>query len=77
MKTKLSHVRVNVKNLDTALKWYTTVLGFKVAGTWPPEKPNYAHFLKLTYSLLWRMKIFHHTEGLILMFQMLNHFGKK
>lgn len=44
MKTKLSHVRVNVKNLDAALKWYTTILGFKVAGTWPPEKPNYAHF---------------------------------
>jgi len=44
MKTKLSHVRVNVKDFDNALKWYTTILGFKVAGTWPPEKPNYAHF---------------------------------
>ena len=44
MKTKLAHVRVNVKNLDAAIDWYTTKLGFKVAATWPPEKPNYAHF---------------------------------
>src|SRR5690554_4579249 len=44
MKTKLTHVRVNVKNFDEALKWYTTVLGFKAVGIWPPEKPNYAHF---------------------------------
>lgn len=44
MKTKLAHVRVNVKNLNTAIDWYTTKLEFKVAATWPPEKPNYAHF---------------------------------
>ena len=44
MKTKLAHIRVNVKNLDDALQWYTNILGFKVAGTWPPDKPNYAHF---------------------------------
>ena len=44
MKTKLAHIRVNVKNLDVALQWYTNILGFKVAGTWPPDKPNYAHF---------------------------------
>lgn len=44
MKTKLTHVRVNVKNLDAAIDWYTTKLGFKVSGTWPREKPNYAHF---------------------------------
>lgn len=44
MKTKLAHVRVNVENYERALNWYTTVLGFKVAGTWPLEKPNYAHF---------------------------------
>lgn len=44
MKTKLSHVRVNVKDLGTSLKWYKAKLGFKVAGTWPPENPNYAHF---------------------------------
>lgn len=44
MKTRLAHVRVNVKNLDAAIGWYTTKLEFKVAATWPPEKPNYAHF---------------------------------
>jgi len=44
MKTKLKHVRVNVENFNESLEWYTTTLGFKVAGTWPPEHPNYAHF---------------------------------
>ncbi len=44
MKTKLMHVRANVKNLERAVEWYTNVLGFKIAATWPPEKPNYAHF---------------------------------
>ncbi len=44
MKTKLAHVRVNVKNLNAAIDWYTTKLGFKVSATWPPDKPNYAHF---------------------------------
>lgn len=44
MKTRLAHVRVNVKNLNVAIDWYTTILGFKVAATWPPENPNYAHF---------------------------------
>ncbi len=44
MNTKLTHVRVNVKNFDEALQWYITILGLQVAGTWPPEKPNYAHF---------------------------------
>ncbi|WP_066175846.1 VOC family protein [Bacillus marinisedimentorum] len=44
MKTRLMHVRANVRNLDEAIDWYTDVLGFKVTGTWPPEKPNYAHF---------------------------------
>jgi predicted enzyme related to lactoylglutathione lyase len=44
MKTKLTHVRANVKDLDVAMKWYKTKLGFKVVATWPPEKPIYAHF---------------------------------
>ncbi|MBC5636108.1 VOC family protein [Ornithinibacillus sp. BX22] len=44
MKTNLSHVRVNVKDLALAIDWYQTNLGLKVAATWPPEKPNYAHF---------------------------------
>lgn len=38
------HVRANVKDLKKAKDWYESVLGFKVAATWPPEKPNYLHF---------------------------------
>lgn len=44
MKTRLLHVRANVSNLQRAIKWYEEVLGFQVTSTWPPEKPNYAHF---------------------------------
>lgn len=44
MKTGLLHVRTNVKNLEKAIDWYTKTLRFKVTATWPPEKPNYAHF---------------------------------
>jgi predicted enzyme related to lactoylglutathione lyase len=44
MKTRLLHVRANIKNLERALKWYKDVLGFTVAATWPKENPNYAHF---------------------------------
>lgn len=44
MKTKLLHVRINVSNLEEAIKWYENTLGFKVTGKWPHEKPNYAHF---------------------------------
>lgn len=44
MKTKLLHVRANVKELESAVKWYTEVLGFTVEASWPPEKPNYVHF---------------------------------
>ncbi|WP_339192909.1 VOC family protein [Aeribacillus sp. FSL K6-8210] len=44
MKTRLTHVRINVSDLQRAVKWYEDVLGFKVTDTWPPEKPNYAQF---------------------------------
>ncbi|WP_163527480.1 VOC family protein [Halobacillus ihumii] len=44
MRTKLLHVRANVKELDRAIKWYKDVLGFSVGGSWPPENPNYVHF---------------------------------
>ncbi|MBA4495669.1 VOC family protein [Paenactinomyces guangxiensis] len=44
MKTTLMHVRANVSNLQRSIEWYEKVLGFKVTGAWPPEKPNYAHF---------------------------------
>lgn len=44
MKTRLLHVRANVKNLETSVKWYEEVLGLTVSASWPPEKPNYVHF---------------------------------
>jgi len=44
MLTRLDHARANVRNLQGAVQWYTTVLGFKVESYWPPENPNYAHF---------------------------------
>lgn len=44
MKTRLLHVRANVKDLTRSVQWYEEVLGFTVAATWPPENPNYVHF---------------------------------
>ncbi len=44
MKTRLTHVRVNVSNLARAVDWYENVLGFKNNGGWPPEKPTYMDF---------------------------------
>ncbi|MFE0624814.1 VOC family protein [Priestia aryabhattai] len=44
MKTRLLHVRANVKELERAIKWYRDILGFTVEGMWPPENPNYVHF---------------------------------
>jgi predicted enzyme related to lactoylglutathione lyase len=45
MRTRLEHVRANVTDLQRAVTWYTEVLGFEVEGYWPPEQPNYAHFV--------------------------------
>ena len=44
METRLEHARANVTDLGTAIDWYTSMLGFVVEGTWPPDQPNYAHF---------------------------------
>jgi len=44
LKTRLLHVRVNVSDLNKSIKWYEEILGFKVTGKWPPQRPNYAHF---------------------------------
>lgn len=44
MKTRLEHARANVVDLDAALDWYTTVLGFEIDALWPPDRPTYAHF---------------------------------
>jgi catechol 2,3-dioxygenase-like lactoylglutathione lyase family enzyme len=45
MRTRLDHVRANVTDLRRAVEWYTSVLGFEVEASWPPEQPNYAHFV--------------------------------
>jgi len=37
MKTRLLHVRANVKELSRALEWYKDVLGFSVGDSWPRE----------------------------------------
>ena len=44
MKTRLTHVRVNVTDLKRAVDWYENVLGFENDGGWPPEKPTYMQF---------------------------------
>ena len=44
MDTRLDHVRANVADLRRAIEWYTTMLGFGVDSTWPPDRPKYAHF---------------------------------
>lgn len=45
VRTRLDHVRANVTDLQRAIAWYTEVLGFAVESYWPPERPNYAHFV--------------------------------
>ena len=44
MLTRLEHARANVRDLQRAVEWYTTVLGFEVEAYWPPEAPHYVHF---------------------------------
>lgn len=44
VRTRLEHARANVSDLETAIAWYTEVLGFEVDALWPPDRPNYAHF---------------------------------
>jgi predicted enzyme related to lactoylglutathione lyase len=45
MKTRLTHVRVNVRRLSTAIDWYTQTLGFELRTVWPRENPDYADFV--------------------------------
>jgi catechol 2,3-dioxygenase-like lactoylglutathione lyase family enzyme len=44
MKTRLLHVRANVRNLEKAIQWYGEVLGFELDSVWPPGAPVYADF---------------------------------
>jgi predicted enzyme related to lactoylglutathione lyase len=44
LKTRLTHVRVNVHNLQQAVTWYSQQLGLEVKAYWPPDDPNYAEF---------------------------------
>jgi len=44
MKTRLVHVRANVRDLQKSLDWYTNILGFEIETIYPAENPNYAHF---------------------------------
>ena len=45
MKTRLNHVRVNVSDINTALKWYQEILSFEYDSCWPPENPTYYDFI--------------------------------
>jgi uncharacterized glyoxalase superfamily protein PhnB len=45
MKTRLNHVRVNVYDINEALKCYEEILGFENDGGWPPENPTYYDFV--------------------------------
>lgn len=44
MKTKLTHVRANVSDLQRAIEWYENVLGFEVHTIYPKDNPTYADF---------------------------------
>ena len=41
---RLTHVRVNVRDLVRAVEWYEMLLGVPAEGHWPPDEPTYAHF---------------------------------
>lgn len=41
---RLTHVRVNVGDLEEAIAWYEDLFGVAANGHWPPDAPTYAHF---------------------------------
>ena len=45
MKTRLTHVRANVHDLDKAVEWYESVLGFECDCKDIHEQGGYAHFV--------------------------------
>ena len=44
MKTRLTHVRANVSNLQKSIEWYEKVLNFKADTPYPAKKPTYVSF---------------------------------
>jgi predicted enzyme related to lactoylglutathione lyase len=41
---RLTHVRVNVRDLGRAIEWYEDLFGVPAEGHWPPDAPTYVHF---------------------------------
>jgi catechol 2,3-dioxygenase-like lactoylglutathione lyase family enzyme len=41
---RLTHVRVNVSDLEASIQWYERLLGVRAQGHWPPGDPTYVHF---------------------------------
>lgn len=44
MKTRLTHIRANVKSLQKSIEWYENVIGFIAEDLYPAENPVYASF---------------------------------
>lgn len=44
MKTRLTHVRANVKNLQKSIEWYENVIGFTAEEPYPEDNPSYVRF---------------------------------
>lgn len=44
MKTKLTHIKIGVSDIEKSLKWYTDVLGFEIDSCYPEENPIYYGF---------------------------------
>ncbi|MFD1676974.1 VOC family protein [Alicyclobacillus fodiniaquatilis] len=44
MKTSLTHVRINVSDINQSIKWYEEILGFVVTTRYPAENPTYIGF---------------------------------
>ncbi len=41
---RLTHVRVNVRDLAASIDWYERLLGMAPEGHWPLDAPTYVHF---------------------------------
>ena len=41
---RLTHVRINVRDLAAALHWYEQLLGVAATNHYPQDAPTYAHF---------------------------------